>query len=116
MLGKRILLVDDEALVGQSVKLLLELDGHTVEYVGDGQAALEKYAPGKYDLVVTDSRMPGMTGLDLAGKIRAQNPAQRIMMLTGYPPNERAAVLDLIMLKPFSGPELRGAVAKLTQA
>jgi CheY-like chemotaxis protein len=116
MLGKQILLVDDEPLVGQSVKLLLQLDGHTVEYVGDARTALERYAPGKYDLVLTDSRMPEMSGLELAEKIRQQNPAQRIMMLTGYPPNEQAPFLDLIMLKPFSGADLRSAVAKLTQA
>ncbi len=115
MVGKRILVVDDEALVGQSVKLLLEMDGHTVDYVGSGAAALDQYAPGKYDLVLTDSRMPGMEGRELATRIRVLSPTQRIVMVTGYPPSQPVPALDLIVLKPFSGADLRGAVAKLTQ-
>lgn len=115
MQGKRILLVDDEALVGQSVSLLLQLDGHTVDYVGNGRAALEQYAPGKYDLVLTDSRMPEMGGVELATQIRLLHPTQRIMMLTGFPPSHPVPALDLIVLKPFSGSELRNAVTKLTE-
>ena len=71
MAGKRILHVDDEPLVGQAVRMLLSLDGHVVEFVTNPLQALEKYAPEKYDLVLTDHRMAEMTGLELAQRIKS---------------------------------------------
>lgn len=116
MAGKQILLVDDEKTVADAVRLLLHLDKHDVDYVGDGFSALEKYQGHTYDLVITDSRMPEMTGLQLARRIRRHKPDQRIMMLTGFPPSDPTDDVDLVMLKPFSATELRSAVTRLTDA
>lgn len=114
MAGKKILLVDDEPTVGRSVQMLLSLEGHQVEFVISASKALEKYRPGWYDLVITDHRMPGMSGLELAQQLKIASPGQPIMMLTGFPPPEPIPGVDLLLLKPFSGTELWQAVAKLT--
>ena len=114
MSGKRILLVDDEPVVGQCVQIFLELDRHETEFVHNPLEALAKYQPGKYDLVLTDNRMPEMTGVELAEKIKSLSREQRIMLLTGFPPSRPTPAIDLVMLKPFSGDALRRAVAELT--
>ena len=57
MPAQRILVVDDEPFVCESVKLMLAHDGHAVETAGGGREALAKYAPDRFDLVITDYNM-----------------------------------------------------------
>ena len=104
----------DEQVVLDAVKMILELDQHVVDQVTNPIDALARYQAVKYDLVLTDNRMPEMTGLELAEKIRASKPDQPILLLTGYSTSGPTSAVDLIMRKPFSGDELRQAVAKLT--
>jgi CheY-like chemotaxis protein len=111
MAGKRILVVDDDAMVRESIEMMLGLDQHVLELVGSGAEALERYLPGKYDLVLTDNRMAGMTGLELAKLIKARDPAQRIILFSGSLPTVEEPACDLILLKPFSAADLRKAVA-----
>ena len=63
---------------------------------------------------MSDNRMPEMTGLELAEKIKAVSAERRIMLLTGYPSWGPTPAIDFVMLKPFSGEKLRRAVARLT--
>jgi CheY-like chemotaxis protein len=62
---------DDEAL-GSILAHMLELRGHSVDWVRDGSRALEKFssAPGHYDMVITDHQMPRLNGLELVGALR----------------------------------------------
>jgi CheY-like chemotaxis protein len=110
MQAKRILVVDDDAMVRESIEMMLELDGHTIELVGSGAEALARFAPGRYDVVLTDNRMPGMHGIELAQKIKVIDPAQIIVLFSGSPPVEAAVPCDLVLVKPFSSTELRKAV------
>ena len=115
MTSKQILVIDDEPIVGHAINLTLQSDGHVIEVVLSPYDALERFEVGKYDLVLTDFKMPGMTGLELAGQIKARDPAQPIILITAAPPFPPAIVFDLIILKPFSNLELRkvvGAFAK----
>jgi CheY-like chemotaxis protein len=114
MPGKRILIVDDEDVVGVSIAAILSLDGHCTEFVTSALEALRRYAPDKYDLIVLDNRMPEMNGVELAQRIRSQHPAQAIILLTGYPPIRQPSTVDRVMRKPFSGDDLRQAVLDLT--
>jgi CheY-like chemotaxis protein len=116
MAAKRILVVDDEQVVCTSITAILEIDGHSTECVNNAFEALSRYSPDKYDLIVTDNRMPGMTGVELAEKIRSRHPAQRIMLLTGFPPLRPTPVVDVILIKPFSGDALRETVLRLTNS
>ena len=80
---KTILIVDDEPLILETMGMMLELDGHTVEVASDGEAALKKLAIHNFDIVFTDFTMPKMSGNLLAIAIKKKTPQQIIVMVTG---------------------------------
>ena len=117
-LGKKILLVDDEPSVSKAIRMLLEHDGFKVQIAESGEAALALYERDRFDLVITDFSMPGMTGGELAGRIKKLRPDQPIIMATASiyivdPANHPRHVVDCILDKPFTLQELREAIAKL---
>lgn len=82
---KRILVVDDESAVRNSLKFSLSFKGYNVILAKDGFEALSVYrnSPTDTDLVITDTQMPGMTGLQLVEKIRLEKPEQRFVVMSG---------------------------------
>jgi CheY-like chemotaxis protein len=113
---RHILVVDDDALVCETVTLILKIDGHFVDCASSGAQALALFQPGKFDLVITDFFMPAMTGDKLAAAIKTQSPKQPVMMLTAYPEKlqrecPREAV-DVFVGKPFEIETLRNAISK----
>jgi CheY-like chemotaxis protein len=115
MPGKYILVVDDEPSVGQSIKITLQPDGHRLEVVTSPFEALRRIERNRSDIILTDFRMQGMTGLQLAEQIKARDPAQPIILISGSPPFPPTSLVDRIILKPFSTMELREAVAQLAR-
>ena len=113
---RHILIVDDEPLICDAVKMILQLDGHRVDSASSGAQALDLFEPDKFDIVITDFFMPAMTGDKLAEAIKTRAPAQRVMMLTAYPEKlRRERVLtdvDLMLGKPFEMEALREAISK----
>jgi len=113
--------VDDEPLVRQSLKMLLEHDGHEVCAVDSGEAALEQFAQlaqRKFDLVITDFSMPGMHGDELITRIREINPAQPIVMVTAFVEEYKvfgkaSGNVDALLLKHFSFTELRETIEQV---
>lgn len=112
----RILVVDDEPLVCESVKLMLKSDGHVVETAGNGAEALTKLKPGAFDLVVTDFSMPEMTGGELAAAIKSGSATCPVVMITAYADMLPSPVpgVDCIISKPFLRQDLREAIAKIS--
>ncbi|HNW08913.1 MAG TPA: response regulator [Verrucomicrobiota bacterium] len=109
---KRILLVDDGALVLASTRMLLEVDGHVVVDAATGAQALEVFAGAEFDLVITDFRMPGMNGGQLTCRIKQAAPGKPVIILTAWPEEVPASVpADMIMSKPYALSELRQAMA-----
>ena len=113
--GKRILLVDDEPSVRETLGMMLELDGHTVKEANDGAEALALFTKGQFDLVATDFEMPVMKGNELAVRIKKLAPKQPILMITGCGKElgDSANPVDGILNKPITMDNLRGAIAKL---
>jgi CheY-like chemotaxis protein len=110
----RILVVDDEPAVGNTVKLLLEFDGHEVETTNSSQEALGLFESGRFDLVFTDFAMPGMNGHQLAAAIKAGAPEQPIVMVTGHAGTLLPSPdVDLVIGKPFLLEDLREAIARV---
>jgi CheY-like chemotaxis protein len=110
----RILVVDDEPSVGNTVKMLLQLDGHEVEAAYNSLDALAMFEPGRFDLVITDFAMPGMNGHQLAAAIKADAPDQPIVMLTGHAGTLLpSSNVDFVVGKPFRLEHLREAIAKV---
>jgi CheY-like chemotaxis protein len=80
----KILLVDDNRDGLTVRKLLLEELGCQVEVAGCGEEALKLFSSSRFDVIVTDYRMPRMNGTELIGRIRALNPEARIILLSGF--------------------------------
>jgi CheY-like chemotaxis protein len=110
---KRILVVDDEPFVCESIKLLLAHDGHHVETATGAEEALAKYDPARFDVVFTDFSMPGMKGDELAVAIKERDPSRPVVMLTAFPPFKVPAAIDLVVTKPFMLETLREALRKV---
>jgi signal transduction histidine kinase/DNA-binding response OmpR family regulator len=111
-----ILAVDDEEIVQSLVRDALEDDGHRVHTATNGFDALQILQTKRIDLLITDIRMPNMSGTDLAEQARALNPAIGVIFMTGYASLTSAkdaikrGALDYIM-KPFELAEMRLAVS-----
>ncbi|MCU1335286.1 MAG: response regulator receiver protein [Bryobacterales bacterium] len=80
----RILLVDDNANGSSARKTVLEEIGHKISVASSGADALEQFSQHKYDLVVTDYKMPKMDGLELIVRLRKQQPDIPIVLVSGF--------------------------------
>jgi DNA-binding NtrC family response regulator len=113
----RVLLVDDEPNVRQAIALMLGIDGHKVTESGSGLAALQNLAAHSFDIVITDYRMQGMNGDELACRIKALYPKTPVIMLTGFydqgigPRNPVCAIFH----KPDGIKNLRDAMGRFCQ-
>ena len=114
----KILVIEDEKLLAQSIRAVLEQKGFTVETVFDGETGAEYAKLGIYDLLILDVMMPGMDGFEVARAVRAQRCSTPILMLTA-----RSAIEDRIqglnsgadyyLTKPFDTRELLACVGAL---
>ncbi len=114
----RILVIEDEKRLADSLQILLESRGYTVETAYDGETGAEYVGLGIYDLVILDVMMPGMDGYALARRIRAQRCAVPILMLTAKSGvDDRVEGLtagaDYYLTKPFDTRELLACVGAL---
>ena len=115
MSGELILLVDDEPNILQLARMYMERDGYRVESVGDGLAALEAVHRLNPALVILDLMLPGMNGLEVCRRLRAENHPAAILMLTA-----RDEAIDKVLgleigaddylTKPFNPHELTARV------
>ena len=114
----RILVVDDEQDARQLTVDVLANSGYAVEAVKDGAAGWEALQAGGYDLIVTDNKMPRMSGVEMIEKLRTARMALPVVMVTGYLPTHEYVLRpwlkpDVILEKPFSNGDLLAAVRKL---
>ncbi len=111
----RILVAEDERAVREFVRRALTHRGHEVTLVEDGLEALGVLRDNEFDLLLTDIVMPGMDGIALALKVARENPALKILLMSGYAAErQRAHNLDVlihrVISKPFSLREICDAV------
>ncbi len=113
----RIMVVDDEAIVGKRLKPSLEREGYEVETFGDGTSALERMAQKEFDIIVTDVRMDDVDGMQILEHVRAHSPRSKVIIITGYATVELArealvkGAFDFIA-KPFKPGDLRAIIEK----
>jgi DNA-binding response OmpR family regulator len=79
----RILIIDDDRAVGQSIQIALERAGFEVTVLGDGRAGLEAAKSGDFDLLIVDIFMPGMDGLETMRLVREHKPRMPIVVMSG---------------------------------
>lgn len=117
----RILVVDDEPRMRESVKALLAAEGYAVTEAADGPTALAHLREDPADLVLADLSMPGMSGIDLVDRLREEHPGTAVIIFTGYGTLQtaveaiRRGVVDYIV-KPFDFETLRQSVARALQS
>ncbi len=115
IVGKRILLVEDDQGARESIKLLLTIDRHEVVEASRGAEAIVLLKSQPFDLAILDYFMPEMTGNDVALHFRDIAPSMPILMITAYLEKlgDSEKPVDAVIGKPFAIEELRQAIAKL---
>lgn len=114
----RILGVDDEPVIGESIACVLEAPHREIVIAKDGQEALSMVAKRKFDVVITDHRMPRSGGLELVRKLRRRNYTGKIVVLSAHLSPENIGVyedldVDEVVAKPINSAELRDLIEGL---
>jgi CheY-like chemotaxis protein/nitrogen-specific signal transduction histidine kinase len=113
--GATILVVDDSEEVREVLRELLSRHGHTVVTVPDGESGLVESDSRRFDLAMLDLGLPGISGLEVAHRLKEQWPATRVALMTGYgdrmgPDDAQSKGVDFVLAKPFSLDQLRSVV------
>ena len=109
-MGKSVLIVDDDALVRSYLAMILREEGHVVVEAPNGKEALAKFLNAEFDLVITDLKMPGMSGLELMQECKKSKPEIHWIIITAY--GSIGSAVEAIkagasdyLTKPFKNPE-----------
>ena len=115
--GKRVLIVDDEEVIRETVRDVLATYGCQVTIAPDGDEALELLVHQSYDLVLSDIKMPGATGYEVFAASKDADPDRPVILMTGfgYDPNHaivraRREGLAAVLFKPFKVDQLLGEI------
>ena len=111
----RLLLVEDDAMIGQSILRYLRNEGYTVDHLADGRCVADVLASEHFDLVLLDLNLPGRGGLEILTQLRAAGASIPVLVITARDRIEdRVAGLDLgaddYLVKPFSLQELAARI------
>jgi len=117
----RIMVIDDEQIVGKRLKPALEKGGHQVETFEDGRSALQRFDEIPFDIVVTDIRMDEIDGIEILEQVLAKSSRTKVIIITGYATVEVArealsrGAFDFIA-KPFKPNDLRVIIERAASA
>jgi len=98
---KKVLVVDDDPVIGRSFDRVLAAKGYVVVSAANGQEALKKAANEDYDAVFADIRMPGEDGIEVARQLREKRPWTPVVIITGYGSPENEARAEAVGVKGF---------------
>ncbi len=117
---RRILAVDDQEFNRNHLRMILEADGYEIETVADGRSAWDELRTRKYHLVITDLRMPELSGLDLLARVRDERLPVGIIVLTAFgDPTEALRAMkagaDDFVTKPYDPERLRFLVKRILE-
>ncbi len=111
----RILVVDDEEGMREFLGILLQKEGYLVDVAPSGKEALARLGSQRFDLVITDLKMPGMSGIEILNRIKEQDPDVGVVLITAYASTETAVdamkggAFDYLA-KPFDVEEMKEVV------
>ena len=112
-----ILIVEDDPDVRSMLTRTLGCGGYAVDSAADGSEALDKFRDNRFNLVITDVRLPQMNGLQLLGEIKQAEPHVPVIVITGYGSVQNAVEAmqggaSDYLLKPFSNEALQAAISR----
>jgi len=113
--GAKILVVDDSEEVREVLRELLSRHGYTVVTVPDGESGLVELETRTFDMAMVDLGLPGISGLEVAHRLKQRWPTTRVALMTGYgdrmgPEDAKVKGVDFVLAKPFSLDQLRSVV------
>jgi len=118
--GRRILIVDDELIMRESLAGWLERDGYVIETAASGEEGLERLKETRFDILLVDIKMDGMSGLDVLEKVKSTDPDVAVVMITAY--GSISTAIDAMkkgayeyLLKPFDPNELGVLIEKIIE-
>src|SRR6516162_4027150 len=114
----KILLVEDDSDLSNLIVNVLGVERHTVDTVGDGQTAIAQLRLSKYDVIILDWMLPGVSGMEVCKEFRGKGGATPILILTSKSsPEEKETGLDAgaddYLTKPFNAKELAARIRAL---
>lgn len=112
-----ILVVEDDEFLAETIADCLIFTGYAADRIGTGTEACAMMRAKNYDLILLDSMLPDMNGLDILKGYREEKGSAKVLFLTGAKKNEEAAMelgADFFLSKPFEIDELLSVVARLT--
>ncbi len=112
---RRLLVVDDEPIVGKRLHQVFTKIGFEIETYTDSASALVAIAERPFDIVVTDLKMEGIDGIEVLKRVRRQNPATQVIIITGYASPDTAELAQqegvfAFLAKPFRLDELKQVI------
>ncbi|WDN87629.1 hypothetical protein BuS5_00597 [Desulfosarcina sp. BuS5] len=116
----KIMVIDDESIVGKRLKSALEKSGDIVETFEDGESALACFDEKPFDIVVTDIRMEKIDGIEILERVLSKSSSTKVIIITGYATVEVArealskGAFDFIA-KPFKPADLRAIIKRASK-
>ncbi|MBI5342484.1 MAG: response regulator [Deltaproteobacteria bacterium] len=118
MAGTRIAIIEDDALLRESLALFLRVRRCRVETFGSAEEAGEAAMPGRFDIVISDYLLPGEDGLSFLRRVRGGSKNTGTMLITAHarievPREAQGAGIDSFLMKPFSTKDLESALLRI---
>ena len=116
VLKKRILVVDDDPQIRESLRKVLSAEGYAVVLAADGREGIEKFDTEQIDLLLLDVSLPDISGWDVFGAVTSRNPFVPIIIITGRNEQRQLAVLSgvgALVEKPLNVPKLLQNIAEI---
>ncbi len=115
---KKIMVIDDENIVGSMTKAVLEPEGYHVETFVNPVPALDRLKKEKFDLVITDLKMRGIDGMEVLKMIKTGSPGTKVIMITAFASLDAAiealrGKVDDFFPKPIKFSDLKACIARL---
>ncbi len=118
MKGQRIMVIDDENIVGKMLKAVLEQDGYVVETFLSADPALARLKEQNFDVVITDLKMKGIDGMEVLHTVKKECPATKVIMITAFASLDAAVEalrgkVDDFFPKPVKIKDLKACIERL---
>jgi DNA-binding NtrC family response regulator len=118
---ERILVADDDAVIREGLRRVLGMEGYLVETQPNGRLALDRLQESSFDLLITDLKMPGMSGLEVLQAVRVLQPEMPVILITGFAAVDNAVEVMKngaadYLAKPFANEEIVAKVRKALDA
>jgi DNA-binding NtrC family response regulator len=118
MSGHKIIVIDDENIVGKMIKATFEKDGYHVETFLSAAPALERLKEEPFDVIITDLKMKGIDGMEVLRIVKKESPATKVIMITAFASMDSAieavrGKVDDFFPKPFKIKDLKACIERL---